>query len=214
VDAEEREPSLKRPLVAGPATTASNFGWIAWLIFAALGIAGDWRLSLLGGAIVMGIIVAIERSYRAVKIPDAAALVFFTGMFVLTMVWGNWLIAHYNVMIIWGLLAIVFWTTILIRFPFTLQFAHEMAPVEVWNDPTFVGMNYRISSLWAIVATVNSSLGFAMNRLPHPLIVGVAIPIALMIFAFAAGGWYGKRVGNQLKEKYAGLAAKRGESNG
>jgi hypothetical protein len=187
-------------IATGPATKAGNFGWIAWVAYIAFDVMGRWRLSLLSGAVVMGVIVAIEYRHQAVKVTDATALGFFAGMLAVTMVIGTWLIATYNVSIVWAMFAIVFWTSIVIGSPFTLQFARETVPPEVWNQPIFIQTNYRISLLWAILATINVTLGVVMLRSSHPLIVGIAIPAILMIFGIAAGGWYGKHVAAKFKD--------------
>jgi hypothetical protein len=99
----------------------------------------------------------------------------------------------------------VFWTTIAIGFPFTLQFAREQRPPAVWNEPIFIRTNYQISLLWALIATVNTILGLAMHFGAHPVIVGVVLPTLLMVFGFVATGWYGKHVGARFQQ--AGAAA-------
>jgi hypothetical protein len=177
-----------------PPTKAGNFGWIAWAAYIGLAVLGHWRWALLAGAIVMTVIVAIEYRHRAVKISDATALTFFALMLPLSMAIGSWLINGYNVLIVWAMFGVVFWTTIAIGFPFTLQFAHEQAPPAVWNEPIFIQTNYRISLLWAVIATVNTILGIAMHVSGHPLIVGVVVTTLLMIFGFVAGGWYARHV--------------------
>jgi all-trans-retinol 13,14-reductase len=189
----------------GAPTKAGSFGLIAWAAYIALGAIGRWRLALLAGAIGMAVIVAIEYRHRAVKIPDATALAFFALMLLISTAIGTWLISGYSVMVVWAMFGVVFWTTIAIGFPFTLQFAREQAPPAVWNEPIFIETNYRISLLWAIIATVNTILGIAMHFSAHPLIIGVALPTLLLIFGFVAGGWYGNHVGARFQQ--AGAAA-------
>lgn len=181
-------------------TKAENFGWIAWVAYIALGVMGHWRLALLAGAIGMAVIVAIEYRHRAVKIPDATALAFFAVMLLVSMVIGTWLINGYNVMIVWAMFATVFWTTIAIGFPFTLQFAREQRPPTWWHHPAFIRTNYQISLMWALIATVNTILGLAMHFSAHPLIVGAVPTTLLLVFGFIATGWYSKHVAARFEQ--------------
>jgi hypothetical protein len=189
----------------GAPTKAGNFGWIPWAAYIALGFIGYWRWALLAGSVATAVIVAIEYRHHAVKIPDATSLGFFVAMLAVSMAIGTWLISGYSVMIVWAIFGAVFWATIALGFPFTLQFAREQAPPAVWHEPIFIRTNYHISLLWAFIATINTILGIAMHFSTHPLIVGVVLPTLLMIIGFVAGGWYGKHVG-ALSEQ-AGAAA-------
>lgn len=200
--------------VPGTPAKAPNFAWIAWLVYIIGAVLGRWPWALFGGTVIMLVIVGIEYRHRAVKIPDAVALGFFTVMLAVTVAIGQWVIADYNVLIIWSAFAIVFWATILMRFPFTLQYAREQAPPAVWHQPAFMRTNYLISLLWAAICTVNAIFGFVMLKSSHRLILGVIAPTALMIFAYAAGGWYGKHVAARFKDQIAGLTITQGESHG
>lgn len=208
------EQQRAQDVAPGAPTRAPNFAWTAWLAYIVLAVGQHWHWGLLGGFIGMAIIVAQEYRHHAVKIVDCTSLGFFAVMLAVSIAIGTWLIAGYSVLIVWAAFAIVFWTTIAIGFPFTLQYAREQAPPAVWRQPIFIGTNYRISLLWAIVATINAALGIAMQFSSRPLIVGLLIPATLMIFAFVAGGWYGKHIAAQYKEPIARAAAAHGEAHG
>jgi all-trans-retinol 13,14-reductase len=196
---------LANGAVPGSPTKAGNFNWIAWAAYIALAVIGHWRWALLAGAIVMAVIIAIEYRHQAVKIPDATALAFFALMLALSTAIGTWLISGYNVLIVWAMFGLVFWTTIAIGFPFTLQFSREQTPPAVWDEPIFIRTNYQISLLWALIATVNTIFGILMHFSLHPLILGVVLPTILLIFGLVAGPWYGKYVGARAQQ--AGAAA-------
>jgi all-trans-retinol 13,14-reductase len=185
----------------GAPTKAANFGWIAWVLYIALAVMGHWRWALFAGAIATASIVAIEYRHHAVKIPDATALAYFAVMWAVSMATGTWLINGYNVLIVWALFGIVFWMTIAIGFPFTLQFAREQTPPAVWHEPVFMQTNYRISLLWAVIATINAGLGIAMHFSRYPMTVGVLMPTLLLVFGMVAGGWYGKHVAAQYPQE-------------
>ena len=149
----------------------------------------------------MLVIIGIEYRHRAVKIVDATSLGFFVMMLAASIAVGHWIIAGYNVLIVWAIFAFVCWATILMESPFTLQYLREQAPSAVWHHPAFMRTNYLISLLWAVICTINTMLGLAMLKSAHPVILGAIVPTALMIFAYAAGGWYGKHVLAKLKDR-------------
>jgi hypothetical protein len=199
---------------AATPTKAPNFAWIPWLLYIVGAASGYWQWALAGGALAMLVVVAIEYRHRAVKIVDCTSLGFFIVMLAATLAIGQWIIAGYNVLIVWTAFAVVFWTTIAIAAPFSLQYARERAPSSVWRHPIFIRTNYRISLLWAVIGTINALLGLAMLKSPHPIIVGVIAPTVLMVFAYAAGDWYGKRVSAKFEDKIAAETTLEEESHG
>ena len=40
--------------------------------------------------------------------------------------------------------------SIIVRRPFTLQYAREDAPEEYWHEPGFLRVNYQLSWVWAL----------------------------------------------------------------
>jgi all-trans-retinol 13,14-reductase len=187
----------------GAPTKAGNFGLIAWVLYIALAATGHWRWALFAGAIVTALIVAIEYRHHAVKITDATALVYFAVMWAVSMAIGTWLINGYNVLIVWAVFGIVFWTTIAVGFPFTLQFAREQTPPAVWHEPVFIQTNYRVSLLWAVIATINAALGSAMHFSRYPMTIGAVATTLLLVFGIVASGWYGKHVAAQYPQAVA-----------
>ncbi|MGC3944535.1 MAG: hypothetical protein QM762_08455 [Chryseolinea sp.] len=60
----------------------------------------------------------------------------------------NWSVLLVRLYIDSGLLAIVL-LSLLLRRPFTLPYARQQAPREVWTLPRFLRMNMVISGVWA-----------------------------------------------------------------
>ncbi|MFT3973259.1 MAG: hypothetical protein QM699_07365 [Amaricoccus sp.] len=84
-----------------------------------------------------------------------------------------------------GLLGIVL-VSLLVGRPFTLQYAREQAPREVWDDPRFVQLNRRITLAWAIafaiVVLADALLDFATGI---PKAVGILATVAAIAGAAA-----------------------------
>jgi len=70
-------------------------------------------------------ILAHEYRCHAVKIVNCTAAAFFAFSLMTTIAVGPALFKNYNTFITWSVFAIVTWVTLLIGFPFTLQYARE-----------------------------------------------------------------------------------------
>ena len=99
-----------------------------------------------------------------------------------------------------GLLAIVLFT-IAIRRPFTLQYAREQVPKELWNSPPFIATNYRITSVWAGAFLVSVAIDVVRIFIPAvPASIDSTVGIAALVAAGWFTAWYPKRV----RARYAG----------
>ena len=70
-----------------------------------------------------------------------------------------------------GLFAIALFS-ILVRNPFTLQYAREQVPREFWETPRFIWTNYIITGAWAIAFAVMAAADalnseYGENSLPN-----------------------------------------------
>lgn len=70
---------------------------------------------------------------------------------------GPALFKNYNTFLTWSVFAIVTWVTLLIGFPFTLQYAREQA--EVWDHPLFMHFNVILTVSFGPMFTVNAGFG-------------------------------------------------------
>lgn len=83
--------------------------------------------------------------------------------------------------------------TILVRQPFTLQYARETTPREFWDSPAFLHINYTISWVWAAAFAFQSlSGGFGDLVLDNSnnYWTGWVLQIGALIFAFAFTEFY------------------------
>jgi hypothetical protein len=94
---------------------------------------------------------------------------------------------------LYGLLAIVV-LSMLIRRPFTLQYARERVAREHWSSPQFVRTNYVITSAFAVMEKAE----FALLYVPTlPRRVGVVAIVAALVVAVKFTGWYPEHIRNQ-----------------
>ena len=84
-----------------------------------------------------------------------------------------------------GLLLIVL-ASIIVRRPFTLQYARERVSRELWDSPEFVRTNYVITAAWADAFAVMVVADLVMLYVPTlPRWVGIAATVAALYGAFS-----------------------------
>ncbi len=87
--------------------------------------------------------------------------------------------------------------SILVRQPFTLQYAKEDAPPEMWDEPHFLRANYVISWVWALAFFIEAASGWygdAVLRDANNLWTGWIIQTLPMIVAAQFTIWYPNRL--------------------
>lgn len=87
--------------------------------------------------------------------------------------------------------------SILIRQPFTLAYAKENAPRELWNNPVFLRTNYVLTWVWAIAFIIEAASGLygdAVLDNSNNLWTGWIIQTLPLIIAAQFTLWYPDRV--------------------
>jgi hypothetical protein len=142
---------------------------------------------------------------RAIKILEAGTVVLF-GLLAAytTLTQSDWSLPLTRAVADGGLLAIVL-LSIVIRQPFTLQYAREQVPPEIQSSPLFLRVNIVISAVWALAFAVGLIADLAMEYAPGaPLWLDVAAIVAALVGAIWFTQWYPAQV------RRAALAASRG----
>ena len=131
---------------------------------------------------------------RSPKVLEIGTTVLFTGMALYAALGRpEWSIIGVRLRVDTGLLLIVL-LSIALRRPFTLQYAREQVPQELWNSPEFLRTNYVITAVWALafmVLVIAELLLLAMPDLPPR--VGVIAMILALVGAMKFTAWYPER---------------------
>jgi hypothetical protein len=159
-------------------------GFLPFAVFA----LGDrlWStLAALSLAACTAAILAIRdiATRKSLKLLDVGAALVFGGLALYTVLThAKWSLVGVRLCTDLGLFAIVV-VSILVHQPFTLQYAKEQVPEQIWAKPEFVRTNYRLSALWgaAFGAMVLADVGM-LRGLPVP--AGVVITVAALAAAF------------------------------
>ncbi|MEE4022077.1 hypothetical protein V1Y59_03215 [Gordonia sp. PKS22-38] len=83
--------------------------------------------------------------------------------------------------------------SVLIRRPFTLEYAKEQKPEEFWESPIFIRTNYVITGAWAAafgVSAIAGLIGDAVLGTSDNFWLGWIIPIGATVFAIAFTEFY------------------------
>jgi hypothetical protein len=85
-----------------------------------------------------------------------------------------------------GSLTLIIFITLIIRQPFTMQYAREQVPQDFWQTPLFVRANYMLTWVWAIAFLVTASADAAATFAPAmiSLTACIAAGMAAMLVAF------------------------------
>lgn len=86
--------------------------------------------------------------------------------------------------------------SILVRQPFTIQYAKESAPKELWTNPVFIHVNYVLTWVWAvafIIGAISGAYGDAVLDDSDNMWTGWVIQTAALIVAAQFTAWYPKR---------------------
>ncbi len=181
---------------------ATNFGFAVWITYGVLSRNGHWIVGALGALAIAAAIVAHEHSRNAIKIMDCTTVAYFVFTLVTTITIGPWLFKNYNVFLTWTVFGVVTWTTLMIGFPFTIQYAREQAPVEVWDHPLFMRLNVILTVIFGLMFTVNAGLGVLALMTGHVIVLGLIIPIALLIAAIVFSTIYPKSYAERFAPRW------------
>jgi all-trans-retinol 13,14-reductase len=185
----------------------TNYGIVAWIFYGVLSGSGHWIVAALGALVLSIAILAHEYTCHAVKILNCTAAGFFAFSLATTIAVGPALFKDYNAFLPWLVFAIVTWVTLLIGFPFTLQYAREQAPREVWDHPLFMRLNVILTLGFGLMFTVNAGLGVTALTTGHLLTFGLLLPISLLIACIVFSKRYPKRYIERAAPEWAATPA-------
>jgi hypothetical protein len=168
-----------------------------WILLSV--VEGPHRVVLASAlACALAVLIGLAGVYTGVrpKLLDITGVVFFAALVVVaavagmsTQTWlGIWADEVSNATI-----AAIAVGSILVRRPFTLQYAREQVDPEAWNSPLFLRINYVISAVWAAVFVITAVVGYVGDgplHQPDNVWTNWIVQIALMILAVKFTEWY------------------------
>lgn len=118
-------------------------------------------------------------------------LIFFVFLLITSVIFRNAFITKYEWVLSNGMLALITFFSILIKKPFTIQYAKEEVAQEYWSSPLFIKINYLLSAMWGLSFLVCLSLNIIHITVPAftgwPYEVSTYVPT---IFAAWFTSWF------------------------
>ena len=166
--------------------------WFAYWVFLSL---GELHWAIFGGlalALVINVMDGVKRSWKLLKL---GTLVFFLAMSGGMLLWGPAVVGRWVGLLGPAALAIITLVSIVLKCPFTLQYARDDAPPEAWASPHFLRANYVITTAW-LVAFLLMTLPSAAEFLgvKTQLLWHWVVSLACFFGASSFTQWYRKRV--------------------
>jgi hypothetical protein len=161
--------------------------------------------SLLGAtAVCAGTIVFDRWRGRSLKILALGSAVLFTAIAAyLNVIDGNVSDKAVKLAVDIGIFAISF-GSILLRYPFTTQYALESLPAEIAAMPGFMRANYIITSAWTAAALLMMLANAAILYVPGlPIWLGLAVAFAARNSAVFFTKWYSANRRTRYAARYA-----------
>lgn len=147
----------------------------------------------LGGALAISLLLCLRARRRgeSLKVLEIGSLVLFALLTAYTLLAAPpWTVATVRLAVDGGLLAVVL-TSLAIRRPFTLQYAREQVPQQLWTSPIFLVTNRRITAVWAAAFVVMVAADGAAEYVPTvPLWLDIAASLAALLSAVWFTRWY------------------------
>ena len=155
-------------------------GFLPFAVFAAVSHLISTLLAL-GLAALTAVLLALRdrTAKKSLKLLDLGAALVFGGLAFYTACTGTaWSLVGVRLCTDLGLLAIVL-VSLLVRQPFTLQYARELAPERVWASPDFVRKNFRLSAAWGAAFAAMALADLAMLH-GFPLSFGALVTVGAL----------------------------------
>jgi hypothetical protein len=161
--------------------------WIAFLVIANGSL---FRLKLgIGVAAVLTVVMVVTRLHRGAIM--WVGIVFFSYALVTVVLLNNmWTVRNMGILAN-GALAAGTWMSIVLKRPFTLEYAREHTEPGLWQSPSFLRTNYILTLMWAVTFTINASLSW--QRRAQPIMPGWAYETSsysLLVLAMFISTWY------------------------
>jgi hypothetical protein len=162
-----------------------GFAVFDWLLGSTEGLCVGFAIS---GAVLLRDWLSPNRTPKVLEIGTA---VLFGGLALYALLSRpDWSLMGVRLAVDSGLLLIVM-ISIAIRQPFTLQYAREQVPQEIWASPEFTRTNYVITAVWALAFVVLVGADLILLYLPElPPHFGIIVTIVALVGAIKFTSWY------------------------
>lgn len=109
----------------------------------------------IGLLLAFGLFVFQKRRFQEVNTIIKVKVVYFAISIGVVMVYPGINLYQYTQLLIYGILTLTTVLSLLVRRPFTLQYAKKTVAPELWTHPLFIATNYWMSVGWAATFAIS-----------------------------------------------------------
>jgi hypothetical protein len=203
-------------------------GFIPWILFWVIGGPSTWETAAIAAllAAVLLTVLSIETSsapamartgprpgglgglldLRRLKVLDVATIIFFAALVIVALVTSRQDVAtldQYSQALSSGALGLIALGSVVVGHPFTIDYAKEQAPPEVWHTAVFKKINLVLSLVWTAVFLICAGLGLAsvhVHTKGWQDWLNWYIPIALIVIGIRLNTWYPNYVRARMRQ--------------
>ena len=179
-----------------PGKLMALLAFLPWLIYILASGGNHWSIATAGGTAMCLVYLAMLHRQTTIKLMEWTTLAFFVTASILTIGLHSTVLATYQVMIIWSFYAVAGWASVVFGRPFTVAYAREEQPPEVWDLPIFHRVNWIMTLFWCGLFTVNVGFGAIAVMVGGNLgrlVPGFLMPMGLLIFGLIFTKHFPKR---------------------
>jgi hypothetical protein len=186
----------------------SSFSGIApWILMSVLAGPGRFEVAVLAafGLTLLFVIASYARGFPVHSLEIIGGM-YFASLAIVGLVAPDnivrWL-DDWSGVVSSVVLAVFVVATLLVRRPFTLSYAKQEAPPEIWDSPVFLRVNYVISAVWAAVFGFGAACGVVGGLVLHDLDnmwTSWIAPLAAMFLVVAFTEVYPQRVAARMSD--------------
>lgn len=165
------------------------FSFAPWLSFMIIAHDSLFRLKLgLVTALVMSVVMGVLRLHRGVIL--WVGLAFFSYATIAVLAFENMWTVKYMGILAHASLCVGTWYTVLVKRPFTLEYAREQVDPALWNSRSFIQTNMIITAAWGGCFAIGALIAWhkvTWQVLPNwgYEIINYSLMISCMIFSTA-----------------------------
>lgn len=176
-----------------------------WIFFTALS-STSWKAGAIAASISSLVIVVQKRRGGGEwedLILDIGTLLYFVILTAVASGSPHSVLQHYVGAGSHAFLGLIAWFSMAVRKPFTMAFAKQSTPKEIWAEPRFLKVNMTITAFWAATFTVTAPL----IALAYYATKNNFAATAVQLIGLAAAGFFTVRYAARMRAKGAAAAA-------
>lgn len=172
--------------------------FLPWILYFVLAGHTQQQLDI---AIIVAAVTSLFFEFNGLKkgfILSWGTLIYFVFLFIAVILLRHPWVIKYSWLLSNGALAAIAWISILIRQPFTIQYAREQVSQDKWHHPLFLKINYLLTMVWGLIFSLGIGLHFI--KIYYPAFNGWTYQVISYIPSIF-GIWFTTWFPNWYKEK-------------